>query len=141
MAAYTDQDIKDELGLKHNPTSTYVLHTHRSAQECCLADSNCRVVGQLPDFSLNEIGTMIIVERPSPKPTPGPEPEMETDLQLEFEFEFPEESKEAPNEWTYPCPTLSPRPRPVQPTGPRPLSTTTGPASKSCCRSGEANPD
>ena len=79
MAEYSMEDIKAELGEKFNPTSTYVLHTHRGAQERCLADHSLQMVGQLPDFSLNEEGTMIIVERPGPEPEPDPEPEEENE--------------------------------------------------------------
>lgn len=67
MAQYTDKQIKDELGSKYDPDSEYLLLTHRTAANRCREDPCLTPVGQLPDFTNTEVGTMIIVKRSNPE--------------------------------------------------------------------------
>jgi len=63
MAAYTNEDIKRELGRKYNETSSYTLETHRGAYAKITAEPDkFKAVGKILDFTTTETGTMIIVE-------------------------------------------------------------------------------
>jgi len=65
---YSMKYIQDELGEKYNPNSEYRLLTHQGATDRCCSDPNSHIVGQVPDSTLNETGTMIIVETRAPEP-------------------------------------------------------------------------
>jgi hypothetical protein len=60
---YNMEDIKTVLGDKFNPGAEYVLETHRGAAAKKLLD--WVVVGEVPDSTDNDQGTMVIMEKAS----------------------------------------------------------------------------
>jgi hypothetical protein len=59
---YTLDDIKNHLGEKFNPEATYILDTHAGARNRIVAGTH-RSVGQVPDSTTNENGTMVVLEK------------------------------------------------------------------------------
>ena len=69
---YTQDQIKQAVGKHWRPEADYVIDTHRGAAS--RVGLRFKRVGEIHDFSLNEKGTMIVLERiPPPKP-PEPKP-------------------------------------------------------------------
>lgn len=65
---YTQEQIKQAVGKSWSAGADYVIDTHRGAASRDLIKEFKRV-GEIHDFSLNEKGTMIVLERiPPPKP-------------------------------------------------------------------------
>ncbi len=66
---YTNKSLQQILGTnKIDLSLEYVLETHRGAK-AKLGMGGFREVGKVDDYSLNEEGTMIVLERlPAPKP-------------------------------------------------------------------------
>lgn len=58
---YTPEILAEHLGKKYNPDAEYLIETHRGAATRILG-GKFKVVGEVPDFSLNEKGTMVVLE-------------------------------------------------------------------------------
>jgi hypothetical protein len=67
---YTTEILAEHLGKKFNPGAEYIIETHRGAATRVLG-GKFKIVGEVPDFSLNEKGTMIVLEV---IPAEGPAP-------------------------------------------------------------------
>lgn len=61
MAIPTHEDIKDVLGNKFNSEADYMLSTHRGVTE--KVREGWKPVGELPDATTDQQGTMVILER------------------------------------------------------------------------------
>ena len=75
MGQYTMADVQRELGKHFVPEAFYQIATHRAAFNLVSSGTH-KVVGELTDFSLNETGTMKILQQiliPPPKPKPSVE--------------------------------------------------------------------
>jgi outer membrane biosynthesis protein TonB len=58
---YTNEILAEHLGKKFNADAEYIIETHRGAATRVLA-GKFKIVGEVPDFSLNEKGTMVVLE-------------------------------------------------------------------------------
>jgi hypothetical protein len=58
---YTNEILAEHLGKKYNEKAEYIIETHCGAATRVLA-GKFKVVGEVPDFSLNEKGTMVVLE-------------------------------------------------------------------------------
>jgi hypothetical protein len=59
---YSISHIKQTLGKDYDPESDYMLETHRGAINKVLS-GEWEIVGELPDATLNDKGTMVIMKR------------------------------------------------------------------------------
>ena len=59
---YTTELLAKHLGKKFNPEAAYLIETHSGAMSRVLEGTH-KSVGEVPDFSLNEKGTMVVLER------------------------------------------------------------------------------
>ena len=59
---YTMETLKKHLGKDFNPDATYSLATHSRAASRVVQGTH-RIAGKVPDFTSNEDGTMIVLEK------------------------------------------------------------------------------
>jgi len=71
---YTPEILAQHLGKNYNPDAHYIIDTHRGASTRILS-GRFKIIGEVPDFSLNEKGTMVVLEVMEPLPSAvTPEP-------------------------------------------------------------------
>jgi hypothetical protein len=58
---YTTELLAKHLGSKFDPKATYVIETHAGAASRVMQGTH-KSVGEVPDFSLNEKGMMVVLE-------------------------------------------------------------------------------
>jgi len=65
---YTPEILAQHLGKNYNPDAHYIIDTHRGASTRILS-GRFKIIGEVPDFSLNEKGTMVVLEVMEPLPS------------------------------------------------------------------------
>ena len=63
---YTPEVLKLHLKGKYDPKADYLIETHRGAATRMIQGTH-KAVGEVPDFSQNEKGTMVVMEVIPPK--------------------------------------------------------------------------